>query len=67
MEISHLEQARDRELRCDNCGSTVAWDKDVFALPGAEGVVGAYVNPHGYVHQVGVDVDDRQTVPKKRR
>lgn len=31
----------------------VAWEGDVFTLPGAEGVVGAYVNPMGYVHQVG--------------
>lgn len=30
----------------------VALGKDVFSVPGAEGQVGAYVNPDGYVHQV---------------
>lgn len=52
MEIKHLEKSRRRALCCAGCDTGVAWEGDVFTLPGAEGVVGAYVNPTGYVHQV---------------
>ena len=52
LEVKHLEQSRRRALCCAGCGTGVAWEGDVFTLPGAEGVVGAYVNPMGYVHQV---------------
>lgn len=52
MEVKHLEESRRRALCCAGCGAGVAWEGDVFTLPGAEGVVGAYVNPMGYVHQV---------------
>lgn len=53
LEVKHLEKRRRRALCCAGCGIGVAWEGDVFTLPGAEGVVGAYVNPLGYVHQVG--------------
>lgn len=52
LEIKHLEESRRRALCCASCDRGVAWEGDVFTLPGAEGVVGAYVNPTGYVHQV---------------
>ncbi|CAN0288317.1 unnamed protein product, partial [Hapterophycus canaliculatus] len=51
LEVKHLEKSRRRALCCAGCGMGVAWEGDVFTLPGAEGVVGAYVNPMGYVHQ----------------
>lgn len=54
LEVKHLEKSRQRALCCSGCGIGVAWEGDVFTLPGAEGVVGAYVNPLGYVHQVGL-------------
>jgi cereblon len=38
-------------LACSVCGDKIGRKKDVFSLPGAEGVVGAYVNSHGVVHQ----------------
>lgn len=52
LEVKHLEQSRRRALCCAGCGTGVAWEGDVFTFPGAEGVVGAYVNAMGYVHQV---------------
>lgn len=52
LEVQHLEKAKKRVLCCAACRSSLAWDRDVFALPGAEGTIGAYVNPEGYVHQV---------------
>ncbi|CBN74673.1 conserved unknown protein [Ectocarpus siliculosus] len=62
LEIKHLEQSRRRELCCASCDRGVAWEGDVFTLPGAEGVVGAYVNPTGYVHQTVTVRDARNLV-----
>lgn len=42
---------RRKWLACAGCGARVATKASVFSVPGAEGVVGAYVNPHGVVHQ----------------
>lgn len=36
---------------CAGCGQAIALRADLFTVPGAEGQVGAYVNPHGVVHQ----------------
>mmetsp|Transcript_3125 Transcript_3125/g.4826 ORF Transcript_3125/g.4826 Transcript_3125/m.4826 type:complete len:514 (-) Transcript_3125:61-1602(-) len=38
-------------LHCKDCMSVVAREDMVFQVPGAQGAVGAYVNPHGCVHQ----------------
>ncbi|CAM9387719.1 unnamed protein product [Pylaiella littoralis] len=54
LEVKHLEKSRRRALCCAGCGTGIAWEGDVFTLPGAEGVVGAYVNPMGYVHQASM-------------
>ncbi|CAM9918512.1 unnamed protein product [Ectocarpus sp. 4 AP-2014] len=62
VEIKHLEESRRRELCCASCDRGVAWEGDVFTLPGAEGVVGAYVNPTGYVHQTVTVRDARNLV-----
>jgi len=37
--------------RCAGCGQSVVLRSNLFTVPGAEGQVGAYVNPHGVVHQ----------------
>lgn len=52
MEVKYLEEARQGALCCSNCGAIIASVKDLFSLPGADGVMGAYVNPEGHVHEV---------------
>jgi len=41
----------DSVLACCHCAGTIAHRSDIFSVPGADGTVGAYVNPHGVVHQ----------------
>lgn len=41
----------NQQLCCRACGVTIAAKDQVFTVPGADGVVGAYVNPHGVIHQ----------------
>jgi hypothetical protein len=36
-------------LCCQECGGALARESAVFQVPGADGTVGAYVNPHGCV------------------
>ena len=38
-------------LVCSRCANPITRREDICSVPGAEGVVGAYVNPHGVVHQ----------------
>eukprot|EP01034_Spumella_vulgaris_P026217 gene26217-32758_t len=50
--LTYLRSADSKlSLACERCGGRVALKREVFSLPGAEGVTGAYVNPHGAVHQ----------------
>jgi Lon protease-like protein len=51
MLIQHLEMWQKGWLACRACGHIVTSKQEVFSVPGAEGAVGAYVNPHGCVHQ----------------
>lgn len=46
-----VEASANSRLVCQNCGTAVGGKSAVFAVAGAEGTVGAYVNPHGIVHQ----------------
>ena len=46
-----LESTHRRRLCCAGCRTPVAPKASVFSVPGAGGAVGAYVNPHGVVHQ----------------
>lgn len=39
---------KDKKLCCATCGNVVTSTKSLYKVPGAEGEVGAYVNPHGY-------------------
>mmetsp|Transcript_3330 Transcript_3330/g.3836 ORF Transcript_3330/g.3836 Transcript_3330/m.3836 type:complete len:334 (-) Transcript_3330:189-1190(-) len=39
------------DIRCKQCGSTIAKMNDLFTVGGAEGTTGAYVNEHGVIHQ----------------
>jgi cereblon len=39
------------DLCCGQCSFPLASTGQVFALPGASGTAGAYVNPHGVVHE----------------
>jgi hypothetical protein len=36
---------------CRRCRRHIAWGRDVVTVPGADGVSGHYVNPHGVLHQ----------------
>jgi nitrate reductase cytochrome c-type subunit len=39
----------NNNIHCIECSNVIANEKlDVFCVPGAEGTIGAYVNPHGY-------------------
>ena len=45
----HIETGMDSILVCVRCKTGIARRLDIFSVPGAEGNVGAYVNPHGTV------------------
>jgi hypothetical protein len=49
--LSFLTESATRRLCCAWCRRPLAAKPAVFNLPGAEGTVGAYVNPHGFIHQ----------------
>jgi Lon protease-like protein len=36
---------------CRRCRRQIAWGRDIVTVPGADGVSGHYVNPHGVLHQ----------------
>ncbi len=36
---------------CANCLNPISHQRNIFKAPGTEGRLGAYVNPHGFVHQ----------------
>jgi cereblon len=38
-------------LCCRHCRSPISQKLHIVTVPGADGTVGAYVNPHGVVHQ----------------
>jgi ATP-dependent protease La (LON) substrate-binding domain/Yippee zinc-binding/DNA-binding /Mis18, centromere assembly len=48
--LRHLE-AHSSSLRCKICETTLASTASLFAVGGAEGTSGAYVNVHGIIHQ----------------
>jgi len=48
---SEAQTGQTRVLLCASCNAPLAKDADVFQVPGAEGTIGAYVNPHGVIHQ----------------
>ena len=45
--IRLLEDGAGKVLACAACRLPLAAKQQVFTVPGAEGVTGAYVNPHG--------------------
>ena len=47
--IEFMERNVGKNLGCAVCSSKLSTSREVFAVPGAEGMVGAYVNPHGYL------------------
>jgi hypothetical protein len=49
--LAVLDASANSRLVCSGCGGAVARKASVFCVAGAEGTVGAYVNPHGIVHQ----------------
>ena len=49
--LGHMDRAMDSSLVCSRCANPITRREDICSVPGAEGVVGAYVNPHGVVHQ----------------
>lgn len=46
---SHIHKSLNSIFVCTNCEQVVARRCDIFSVPGADGMVGAYVNPHGCV------------------
>lgn len=48
--VEELDEA-SATFCCRRCQSDIAMVKDTFAVPGADGVSGNYVNPHGCLHQ----------------
>ena len=48
MLLAHLRKEGQRLLGCAGCGAALARQTDLFSLEGADGMAGAYVNPHGY-------------------
>lgn len=49
--IEYMRSDMDSVLVCCRCRSPLANRCHIFSVPGADGTVGAYVNPHGVVHQ----------------
>ena len=47
LSIQFLKDRSQKHLGCSVCRHAIAAKQEVFSLPGAEGMVGAYVNPHG--------------------
>jgi Yippee zinc-binding/DNA-binding /Mis18, centromere assembly len=47
--VCHIESSA--VICCRRCQSRIAWARDIITVPGADGVSGNYVNPHGVVHQ----------------
>ena len=45
--MTYLENGSGKVLACGVCELPLASKQQVFSVPGAEGVTGAYVNPHG--------------------
>lgn len=45
--IQLMEEGSGKVLACAQCRQPLAGKQEVFTVPGAEGVTGAYVNPHG--------------------
>ena len=48
IEIVESTMKKDSKLLCDSCGVVVTSKRLLCKVPGAEGEIGAYVNPHGY-------------------
>lgn len=45
--IEILREARGKVFACGVCRFRIALSEEVFTVPGADGIAGAYVNPHG--------------------
>lgn len=56
-----LVTLREKHLACARCAQRLASCSALINVPGAEGVAGAYVNPHGVVHQT---ITVRQLLPQ---
>eukprot|EP01039_Chlorochromonas_danica_P007792 gene7792-8603_t len=56
-----LVAGREKHLACVRCAQRLASCSALVNVPGAEGVAGAYVNPHGVVHQT---ITVRQLLPQ---
>lgn len=42
-----MERAHLGMLKCSSCGFDIARRSDIFTVPGAMGMAGAYVNSYG--------------------
>ena len=48
---TYLRHTKKRPICCARCQQRLAKRSSIFTVPGAEGMAGAYVNPHGCVHE----------------
>lgn len=49
--LVYLRKTKRKPLCCSQCGYVLSLRSSIFTVPGAEGMAGAYVNPHGIVHE----------------
>ena len=47
IQIMEQLKAKDNVLCCSECRQSVTHSQHIIRVPGAEGEIGAYVNPHG--------------------
>jgi hypothetical protein len=47
--LSSIEKGITKRVVCAVCKTVLSNQQELFTVPGAEGVAGAYVNPHGCV------------------
>jgi hypothetical protein len=47
--LSSIEKGIIKRVVCAVCKTVLSNQQELFTVPGAEGVAGAYVNPHGCV------------------
>ena len=47
----YATSAAEAVLHCGHCQFPLCRARQVFTVPGAQGTTGAYVNPHGIVHE----------------
>lgn len=45
--IKHMTEGHNKNIACRTCGQILSSKANLFNVPGAEGIAGAYVNSYG--------------------